>query len=289
MPVDLIYCPACGAPARIPVGKRVTVCEYCGSQIKEQVSDTELKYMEEGNKFSDAITAAIHCIRSRDYKTATEYADKAANMAHNDPAPFMVKYVSALPGDYRKASSFYNISKDMRAQKPSAALSEDGYRELLEVYASNYFYDRSEDIRRMFITIRRIDPDDINNVRKYEYNKRISDYEQDPELMEAFRTAAAREMEAYEKDVPSTGYLDNGTWTTVKKFRDTNMFRIGGIVVADPSQSGRALQCMQKYGSVLDQKWESVFKSGNVDGTKDQVRQYRSECDAMSRWLKTVR
>ena len=81
--------------------------------------------------------------------------------------------------------------------------------------------------------------------------------------------------------------MDNANWSAVKDVRDKGLFRIGAVVMADPSYSGRASACVKKYQSVLDYKWESTFKNGSVEGSKDQIKRYRYECDSISNWIRT--
>ncbi|MBP5685862.1 MAG: hypothetical protein J6W72_05500 [Candidatus Methanomethylophilaceae archaeon] len=287
MSVDSIRCPACGAPARIAPGRVSGVCEYCGTQIKQMLSDAEYNHMAKNSEFTEAVSAAIQCIRNRDYKTAIEYADKAAQLVHDDPAPLHLKYISMLPTDYRKAVSFHNIALSLEGKKEET-ISESDYKELLVVFAYNYFSDREADLKRMFATMRRVGSEDINNVRRYEYNKRMSDYFTDSELKTAFDSAASEEFDAFEQKVGRITQMDNANWTAIKELRDKGLFRIGAVVMAEPSLSGRASQCIKKYQNVLDYKWESTFRNGSVDGSKDQVKGYRYECDAISNWLRTV-
>ena len=149
--------------------------------------------------------------------------------------------------------------------------------------------DREADLKRMFATMRRVGSEDINNVRRYEYNKRMSDYFTDSELKAAFDSAASEEFDSFEQKVGRITQMDNANWTAIKELRDKGLFRIGAVVMAEPSLSGRASQCIKKYQNVLDYKWESTFKNGSVNGSKDQVKGYRYECDAISNWLRTVR
>ena len=289
MSVDSIRCPACGAPAKMAYGKMTTFCEYCGTQIKARLTDAEFNHMEKNSQFTDAISAAIQCIRNRDYKTAMEFAEKAAQLAHDDPAPMFIKYVSSLSTDFRKAVSFRNIAITLKGSKGDESISEDAYKELLEAFACNYFSDREADLKRMFSTMRKVKPEDINNVRRYEYNKRMSDYFTDSELKTAFESAASKELDSFDSRVGRITQMDGANWNALKELRDKGLFRLGGVVMANPSYSGRVMQSIKKYESVLNYKWESVFKQGSVDGSKDQIKSYRYECSAMTDWLRTVR
>ncbi|MBR4244278.1 MAG: hypothetical protein IKQ14_02655 [Candidatus Methanomethylophilaceae archaeon] len=288
MSLDSLRCPACGAPARMAPGQMIAVCEYCGTPIKQRLSDAELNHMAKSSEFTEAIAAAIQCIRNRDYKTAIEYAEKAIQLVHDDPAPLHIKYISMLATDYRKAVSFHNIALGLEGKK-GESMSESTYKELLQVFAYNYFSDREADLKRMFATMKKVSAEDINNVRRYEYNKRMSDYFTDSELKTAFDSAATQEFDAFEQKVGRITQMDNANWSAVKDVRDKGLFRIGAVVMADPSYSGRASACVKKYQSVLNYKWESTFKNGSVEGSKDQIKRYRYECDSISNWIRTVR
>ena len=62
MPVESMKCPACGAPVSMSRGKRFSVCDFCGTQVKEQLSEAEFKNVEKNNEFSESIKAALLAI-----------------------------------------------------------------------------------------------------------------------------------------------------------------------------------------------------------------------------------
>jgi len=280
-------CPSCGAPVQMPFGKRFCFCEFCGGQVKEQLSDEEFKHVVKNKDFVESIKSAIQCIVNGDYDTAIEYADKAAAINNNDPAPTMIKYVATLNLDIKKASSFRNIASSMRAQSESEAIPEAEYPMLLSTFANNYFKDRSEDINRMFINLKRIKASDIDNVRVYERSK-IQRYYEDSELKDAFNNTINNLLDDFEKDLPSSQQMTAENWNSLENFHRNRLFMIAGMVFANPAIAPRAKAVVMKYSNALNMKWESAFKSG-VPGSKDQVREYRTECSSFLSWLGSVR
>ena len=284
-----LICPSCGAPVMMPFGKRMCICEYCGSPVKEELSEAEIVSVEKNKEFVDAIKAAIHCISTRDYETAREYADKAAELLHDDPAPLMIKYVSWLEADYRKATSFLAIANSKRSAGESVAISNDEYNALLSMYVMNYLTEKEADLKRMFASMRKVKPADIQNVRQYEHLKRIGLYVSDPELKDALMKTSEEFLSECESKLPSSYQLGPSEWSSLVDIRDNYLFKLSAVLFISGTYSQRCNQFLTKYSNAVNQKWESAFKSGAVSGDKDAIRNYRAEADSLIAWAKTVR
>jgi hypothetical protein len=289
MGVFSVTCPSCGAPAQIPFGKSSGICEFCGGQVHRNLCDSEFASMKKNQEFIDSIRASIHCIQNRDYETAIDYAEKASKLDSTDPAPMMIKYISFLGSDFRKATSFSAIAKSMMKDGGSEALTQDEYKELLAVFTYNYLYEKDKDLKRVFANMRKVRPDDIQNVGRYERMKRIEDYFTDPELKDAMITACSDYVKDCEDSMKVTGELSQSNWDELTEIRNHRLFTVSCTVFVDPGLSGRVTQYVQKYRSALNQKWEPLFKKGTVNGSKDQVNVYRYEADSILSWLRTVR
>jgi len=288
MAIITLKCPSCGAPIQMPAGRNMCYCEFCGAPVEKEMSSSEYSSMKKGNEFTDAVRAAVQCIRNKDYITALEYADKASDLDSTDPAPLLVKYVALLDKDFKKASSFAAIARSM--PKASVALPKEDYTELLRTYVSNYLSERDRDFKRVYVTYRKVKPADIENVRLYEIRKRIEPYFTDPELKEAFMSGCSEFLEECRKDVESIrGGMTQSNWDAVSDIRNERLFFAAGTVFVDPSFAKLASQFLDAYKTILGQKWEKSFKGGEVSGSKDQVNTYRYEADSLLSWMKTVR
>jgi len=283
-----LICPSCGAPVMMPFGKRVCICEYCGAPVKEEMSEAEIAGVQKNEEFVDAIKAAMHCICTRDYETAREYADKAAALLHDDPAPVMIKYISWLNADYRKATSFLTIANSKR-DSGSVAISDDEYKGLLVTYADNYLVEKDQDLKRMFSTNRRLKPVDIQNVRQYENLKRIGLYASDPELKTAFKERCEGLLGECESKLAVSNSLSQSEWDILTDVRNNYLFKAAATLFVDAAFSKRCVDLFTKYNNALNQKWENVFKHGQVSGDKDQVRNYRGEAETLISWARGVR
>ena len=86
----------------------IAVCEYCGTPIKQKLSDAELSHMAKNSEFTEAITAAIQCIRNRDYKTAIEEYTKAWLLDKTNSDVLMnLAHCYRQNGDTKKADELY--------------------------------------------------------------------------------------------------------------------------------------------------------------------------------------
>ena len=289
MAVTSIICPQCGAPAQMPPGKRICYCEFCGGQIREELSDVGIANLEKEKNFADTISASLHCIASKDYEGAINYADKAQDIIANDPAPQYIKFIAYLPSDFRKATAAHKIAESMRGERESVAMSDEQYMNAIVTFANNYIDDRERDFKRMFATLRKMTRDDLQNVRTYENNKRLSDYYTIPELKEGFQTAASEILKESEESMRVTDQLDQSNWNAIKDVQSNHLFKVAGTIVVDTSLSPRALEYMKKYGHALDMKWEKALKKDIAGGSKDDVRNYRGECAMFVSWLNNVR
>lgn len=272
----------------MPYGKSMCFCDYCGGQVKLMMSEAEVARDEKRQGFVDAIKASIHCIRSKDYKTALEYADKASELAKNDPAPMLIRYVCWLESDFKKAASFRSIAESMRAEKESVALSDDEYKVLLGAYVRNYISERDSDLKRMFMTLKKVKPADIQNVNNYEHLKRLNQYFTDDNLKEAFTITASQCLDEYEGALNQANQLDQESWNALQRIRNEDLFKAAGVLFIDPSLKQHVVQYFQKYNTAINQKWEAAFKKG-VSGDKSTVKVYRDEADSLLSWSKTIR
>lgn len=290
MAVISLTCPRCGAPVQMPYGRNMCYCEFCGSPVEKEMSDSEFSAMSKNKEFYDAVRAAIHCVNNKDYATALEFADKAAALNDTDPAPFMIKYVCYLDKDYKKATSFVGIGRSMHKAKASEALSEDDYRSLLYAYVRNYLSDRDEDLKRMYKTYKKVKPDDIHNVRQYEKLKRISSFFTDPELKDAFMDECESFLAECKNKVDAipTGTTQSN-WDALCEIRNDRLFLAAGTLFVDPKFAAPATEFVNKYRTILYQKWETPLKKGEVSSSKDQLNLYRYEADSLLSWFRTVR
>lgn len=290
LPMSIIsmICPSCGAPVQMPAGRVMCFCEYCGGQVKLQLSEAETAREERSKGFVDAIRASIHCIRSSDYKKAMEYADEAEKIEKNDPAPMLIRYISTLSTDYKKATPYLSIAKSMRSEAESRALSDEEYRQLLSIYVLNYLSDRDQDFKRIFMTMKKVRPADIQNVNNYEHLKRIDSYYADADLKEAFMSTSSEYLTECEESLKVSGQMDQATWDVIEDTRKNRLFRAAGTLFVNPSLKQRFVAYMEKYNNALNLKWEIAFKK-DVNGSKDQVRSYRSESEALLVWAKSLR
>jgi hypothetical protein len=290
MAIISLTCPGCGAPVMMPFGKHMCYCEYCGSPVQREMSDSEYSAMKKNSEFFESIRAAVHCIRNKDYNTAVDFADKASKLDETDPAPFLIKYVSYLDKDFKKASSYMTIARSMMQVKKSESLPEEEYRALLYAYVCNYLSDRDGDFKRMYITFRKVKPADIQNVRQYENLKRIGSFFSDPELKEAFMNACSDYIAESQKEVDKVqGGITQSNWDAVTDMRNNRLFLVAGTVFVDAKFVAPATQFINRYRDILNQKWEAAMKKNEVSGSKDQVNTYRYEADSLLSWMRTVR
>ncbi len=274
----------------MPFGKHMCYCDFCGSPVEKEMSATEFSAMKQNKEFFDSIRAAIECIRNKDYATAVDFADKASKLNDTDPAPFMIKYVCYLDKDFKKASSFAGIGRSMDRAKSSEALPEDEYRGLLYAYVRNYLSDRDADFKRMYRTYKKVKPGDIHNVRQYENLKRISSYFSDPELKDAFMGECEDFLSQCKKEVDGISVeMSQANWNALSGLRNDRLFFAAGTLFVDPRFAASATDFVNKYRTILYQKWETPIKKGEVSGNKDQLNLYRYEADSLLSWFKTVR
>ena len=283
-----LICPQCGAPAQLGFGRVQTFCEYCGCQIRDQLTEAESATVGKNKEFVDAVEAAINCIQSNDYQTAMKYADKAENLISSDPAPLLIKYIANLNTDFNKSESFHSIANNMMSQNPSIILDDDKYKALLATFFMNYMSDRDVDFKRVFANTRKVKPDDIKNVMRYEDTKRTRYFVTHQELNQAMKQVANQTLADSSKNMNFSGQLDQANWTGLQEYRNKYLFKAISIAILDPSLAPQAAEATKKYSDALDMKWESAFKNG-VSGSKDEVKTYRNEAEVILNTLKTIR
>ena len=265
-------------------GQAFAVCEYCGTQVKQILTEGEINKVAKDKGFVDAITAAVHCIESKDYKKAISLADKAEEMDASDPAPAMIRFIAYLPTDFKKAASNYKIAGSLGRAKESAALTNDQFMLALGILCRNYLDDRDMDIRRTVTTMGRIGPQDIENIRVYEYRKRGEDYETIPELKEAMVRTAEDCLKECEDSMPSIGQMDQVGWKKLMDARRNTLYRTVTILFMDRSLASRSESCIRKYDTAISMKWESMARS-IPDIDKRALKNYRIEADACMNWV----
>jgi len=273
----------------VAYGNVFCVCSYCGTQVRAELTEFEANAVAKLKGYRDAITAAIHCIGNKDYKSAQEYADKAAEMVQDDSAPMLIKYVAFLDSDSRKAASFLSMAQGLKGKSANPALSDEDYRGILCLYVQNYLSDREADIKRMFANMKKVKPADLNNVLQYENLKRMRQFFSDPELKDAFIVSTKELVDDCNKDNSLSGQMNQSTWDAIEDAHDNRVFKVASTVFVDPSIAPSATQYLSKYSKALDQKWEVAIKRGEVSGSKDQIRDYRAESDSLIAWMKTIR
>ena len=274
-----MYCPACGAPVQIPFGRITTNCEYCGAQVRDQVTDAESNIIGKNRDFVEAVEAAITCIRNNDYSTALTYAEKAESELPSDPAPSLIRFVCNLDTNFNKSKAALSIMEDRMANGGSVAIDEDRISQVIGYHFMNYAGLREQDLIRMFTNIKRVTGPDINNLFVYEYNKRISDYVTIPRVVDAMKVASDALISEGES-VTFSDNTDQSNWNRIKEFRKTQLYRVSIGYMLNKDNGPRAKDVVSRYSRAVDLKWEPSFKRG-VDGSKDEVREYRREADAL--------
>ena len=289
MSMTSMICPSCGAPVTVPFGRSYALCEYCGSQVKVQLTEAEARVTQKTKEFIDNIRASMHCIVSGDFSTAMDYAEKAAALIPADPAPAMIKYVSSLREDFRKAQSFYSIASNLRKESESIAFTEEDYESMLEAFAGYYLSERDGDFNRVFMNNKKAKAGDIQVIRQYQFTKNLSDYYTHPELKKAFIKKANKDLDESIASVNGINQVNQTNWDNLLSIRNGPFLRSMSVVLVDPSLAPKASDFVNKYYSALDMKWESGFKKEISNGSKDQIKQYRSEAEACKAWLKIVK
>ena len=284
-----LICPQCGAPAQLGFGRVQTFCEYCGCQIRDQLTEAESSTLGKNKEFVDAVEAAIHCIQSNDYETAMKYAEKAENLIPSDPAPLMIKYIANLNTDFNKSESFHNIANDMLSKSGSIIIDDDKYKALLATFFLNYMKDRDVDFKRVFANTKKVRPDDIKNIMRYENTKRTRYFVTHQELSNAMKKTASDMLAESLNNLDVSGQMNQSTWSKLEDYRNNYLFKSISIAILDPSQAPKAAEVTKKYYDALEMKWESAFKKDGVNGSKDQVRNYRSEAEVVLNTLKSIR
>jgi hypothetical protein len=280
MPVESMKCPACGAPVEMARGKLFTMCDFCGTQVKQQLSETEFKSVEKNSEFASVISAAVHCIYSDDYDGAITYADRAATMLPGDPAPSQIKFIAYLDSDFKKAVAQYKIATDMRSREESVALTDEQYRAALAAFVANYLAEKDQDLKRMFSNMRSVSASDIENVRAYEYRKKIEDFKSIPDLDEAIAFEADACMTECEQAISGIG----DDQEKLSELRKNNFFKVVSAVFIDPSLSDRAKACLTNYDNVAKKKsGGGLFGRG---GSKVDTKQYHAESEVCLVWLR---
>ena len=285
MAVDSMRCPACGAPVSMSFGRLYAVCEYCGTQVKQTLSESEARESSNDKSFIDAISAAIHSIEGKDYAGAIKYADKAEDIKASDPAPSRVKFIAYLPTDFKKAASQYRIAVSRRAEKDSVAMSDEQFMAVLGVFCRNYLEDRDKDIRRMVTTMGRIGPQDIENVRVYEFRKRGEDYETIPELKQAMEATAEQCLSECESSMSNAGRMDGSGWKDLMDARTRCLYRLATILFVNKALASRSAECISKYDRAINQKWEPLVKSSSMGADKRDLKNFRAESSAIFNWV----
>ena len=281
-----LKCPSCGAPVELGFGKTRGYCEYCGMMVKEEMSEAEAARSERNGEFLEAVKASMSCIESNDYESAIKYADKAMESLSTDPAPSLIKFVAYLDSDLKKARSAYSVGHNLLDQRQSVAMDDDQYRSVLNAFVRNYLAARAKDINRSFLALRKMGPDDLQNIRNYEYRKKIEDYLGFPEVKEAMCQAASDCIDECEGNLKLSGSLDAGSWTSLKGARDRDVFRVLSTVFIDPTVAPRVTNYVQRYVDGMGLKWESMAKSGQINASKDQIKTYRYESEVCLKWLR---
>ena len=284
-----MMCPSCGAPVQMPPGRSMCYCQYCGSQVKIEMSDAEITHMEKNNEFVEAVKAAIHCLAIMDYKNAIEYAEKASAIHHDDPGPVMVKYLATLDLDYKKAVTLYSLSQILRDSRESEALGDEEYKDVLETFASNYLVEKEKDFKRMFMSMKKVKPADIHNVWVYDRTRKLDTYFKDKELQEAFMHTMSDRISECESEFSVSNDVSQSNWDAIVGFREKYFFKLAGALFVDPSLRQRYSVLLTRYSNALNLKWEAAFKRDQVIGTKDEVRLFRDESDSILAWIKSMR
>ncbi len=270
------------------MGRTRGVCEYCGMAVKEELTEAESSSNAKNREFLDAIDTAVHCISTADYSSAIKYAKKAEDLLSNDPAPHMVLFVSYLDSDFKKARSANSIANSMRGQKESIAITDSQYQNMMAMFANNYLEERVKDLRRSFQAIRKMGPDDIENIRSYEHRKRLEDYYGIPELKETMENVAEQCIGHCESELRLTGQADPTSWESIRKAHDRNLFLVVSSVFLDPGLAPRGISYAERYDGAINLKWEPMAKNGQIDADKARLKMFRSESRACLDWLRDL-
>ncbi len=281
-------CPNCGAPVQLATGRMATFCEYCGCQVREQFTAEESVAYGKNKDFMDAMDAAIHCIESNEYPSAIKYAEKAEGFISSDPAPFLVKYIAYLDEDFNKAQTAYKLAQTMMGKNPSIAIDDQKFKDLVQNHFDNYFRNRDQDFARMFKTVRKIGGDELLNVMRFENNRRISFYNTDPVLQEGMKSAVERHVSNMKSDFKVTTQISPDNWNAIQDFRSRYLSETLTMAILDKSAVASYADVINRYSDAVDMKWESAFKSNQVQGSKDLIKSYRNEANAVLNALRRV-
>ena len=225
----------------------------------------------------------------RSGEEAMKYAEKAENLIPSDPAPLMIKYIANLNTDFNKSESFHNIANDMLSKSGSIIIDDDKYKALLATFFLNYMKDRDVDFKRVFANTKKVRPDDIKNIMRYENTKRTRYFVTHQELSNAMKKTASDMLAESSNNLDVSGQMNQSTWSKLEDYRNNYLFKSISIAILDPSQAPKAAEVTKKYHDALEMKWESAFKKDGVNGSKDQVRNYRSEAEVVLNTLKSIR
>ncbi len=279
-----LSCPTCGAPVQLAFGRVQTFCEYCGCQIRDQLSEAESATVGKNRDFVESIDAGINCIKSNDYESALKYADKAESFLPSDPAPSMIRFVCYLNNDFNKSQASYSIVQDQLSRGGSVAISQERFKDILAMYFMNYIDDREKDFKRMFASFKKVKYDDIRNVASYENTKRIRYFTTNSELTESMKETSSSFLSEVEK-TGFSGSMDQANWNAITQFREGSLFKMIGASLLNAESKPKAADLVSRYSQALDMKWESAFKQG-VSGSKDMVKSYRNEAEVILYYLK---
>jgi len=202
------------------------------------------------------------------------------------PAPDLIKGISYLPKDFKKAKSSMDLGKSLWADNGSIVMTDALYDEIITSFVLNYLDEKDTDLKRMIETIKGSGASDIENVRSFEYRRRLDDYYTIPDLKDAFIRVSDECMGRMEKEFRFSGQMTVENWAAICRFYKECLYRTVSLVFVNPELRERSLKMIAGFCRDLDMKWSSAFKDG-IDGSKDELKKYSKCSEPVLKWLGT--